>query len=75
MLERFAPPPETADTAPAPAPPVAAAGARLPRAGGAVAAAPVGPDLRPVGLDHLGPRGRPRRPRDHDRPVAGSRCR
>ena len=32
--------------------------ARLPRAGGAVAADALHPDLRPVGVDHLGPRDR-----------------
>ena len=36
---------------------------------GAVAAHRVGADLRPVGVDHLGARDRPRRPRDHARAV------
>ena len=42
--------------------------ARRPRARGALAARPVGADLRPVGVDHLGPRGRPPGPR---RPSTG----
>ena len=69
MLERLAPPPETTDTAPAPARPWQLLVARLPRAGRALSLLlPVGPDVRPVGVDHLGPRGRAPRPRDHDRP-------
>ena len=41
-----------------PGPPGRAARARLPRARRALAARPVDADLRPVGVDHLGPRGR-----------------
>ena len=54
---------------PPPPRPVEAARARLPRARRAVAARPVEPDLRPVGVDHLGPRGRPARPQHGQRPV------
>ena len=67
MLDRLAPPPETTDTGAGAGAPVAAAARRLPRAGRALAAAPVGPDVRPVGVDHLGSRGRAPGPRDHDR--------
>ena len=36
---------------------------------------PVEPDLRPVGVDHLGPRDRPLRPHDHERPVVEAAAR
>ena len=49
--------------------PLEGAGARLPRPRGAVAARPVRADLRPVGVDHLGPPDHGARPQHHQRPV------
>ena len=48
---------------------------RHPRPDGALVPDSRGPDLRPVGVDHLGPRDPPPRPRRRSRARRGSRCR